>query len=228
MDLQGVDVGAAYRGVRERILDLVADLSAEQWETVTPHCPAWTIRQTISHLAGIVDDGINNNMDGVATEAWTAAHVDKRSLLSGPDIATEWATWAPFVDARATERGLDMSQLVFDAVTHEHDLRHALGMPGARDSVAVSVGVWFATRKIPQRLAAKGIGLQLVVDGVSLLNDTRADLQPLSFHGSAFDVLRMSGSRRTAPQIYSLNWDGDPAPFIAELPFALPVEPISE
>ena len=31
------------------------------------------------------------------------------------------------------------SQLIFDAATHEHDLRHALGEPGARDDLVATL-----------------------------------------------------------------------------------------
>lgn len=41
------------------------------------------------------------------------------------------------------------SQLVMDAVTHEHDLREAVGRPGAQDSAAVEVALAWLARFIP-------------------------------------------------------------------------------
>ena len=35
------------------------------------------------------------------------------------------------------------AQMVFDATTHEHDLRSALGQPGARDAESIVVGLGF-------------------------------------------------------------------------------------
>ena len=124
--LVNVDVGAAYRELRERVTAFVDDLTDDQWEQPVPHCPQWSVRQTLAHLTGVIDDAIHQNMEGVTTPAWTQAQVDKRGERTGPEIVEEWNTTAPFVEAVATERGMGLSQLLFDAATHEHDLRHVL------------------------------------------------------------------------------------------------------
>ena len=43
------------------------------------------------------------------------------------------------------------SQVVFDAVTHEHDFRHAIGKPAHRDSAAVTVGLGFMLHMTDER-----------------------------------------------------------------------------
>ena len=219
-----LDVGVAYRDLRERVLALVDGLSPERWETQTPHCPDWTVRQTLAHLAGVIDDGINNNMVGVTTSAWTAAQVDKRATVTGPEIATEWATWAPFVEARATERGMELSQLVFDAATHEHDLRHALGVPGARESSAVAVGIGFLALRLEGR--PDGSPVRLIVDGVEVVSGD--DGLPV-LRTSAFDAMRSFGSRRTKLQIAALAWNAEPGDVMdTVIPFGYPSVTIIE
>jgi uncharacterized protein (TIGR03083 family) len=210
----GVDVGAAYRDLRLRILDLVRDLSPEQWELTVPHCPDWTVRKLLAHLTGVVDDAINGNMAGVATPEWTQAQVDKRALLPGPDIASEWETWAPFVDARATEVGLPLSQLLFDSATHEHDLRYALAQPGARDTDAVKIAVSFLLNRYPARPG--GSPIQVTVDGHQFIG-ANASSGPL-LTASSFDILRAFGSRRTKAQVAALDWSSNPAQILDELP----------
>ena len=220
-----VDVGAAYRGVRERIVELTSAISLGDWERDVPHCPGWSVRQTVAHLGGIVDDAPNGNMAGVATDPWTAAQVEKRVGWTGAEILEEWTTYAPFVDARATELGLGLAQLVFDAVNHEHDLRHALGQPGARDSDAVWVAAHFVSANIKARLEARSLEpIGIVVDGEPLTSR-----HPLELHGSVFDVVRAGCARRSLGQIHRMQWTGDPTAYVDQLfPFTPPSHDIDE
>ena len=223
--IASIDVGDAYRGVRDRVVELTSGLSAEGWEQVVPHCPNWKVRQTIAHLAGIVDDALNGNMVGVATDPWTAAQIAKRAETPGPVIIEEWTTYGPFVDARATELGLSLAQLLFDAVNHEHDLRHALHAPGRRDSDALWVAAHFVSANINSRFNAKGLEpITLVVDGEALTGR-----HPIELHGTVFDVVRAACSRRSLAQIRSMHWVGDPSAHIDKLfPFTPPPHDIEE
>jgi uncharacterized protein (TIGR03083 family) len=224
-DYASIDVGAAYRDLRLRILGLVEGLTDEAWERPVPHCPEWTVRETLAHLAGIVDDGINNNMVGVTTPPWTAAQVAKRADHTGPQIAEEWATWAPFVEARATERGMAMSQMLFDAYTHEHDIRHALGQPGARDSTASLVSLGFLAGRAATREG--GYPIQVSLGGVDMFDGCAVDAPRMS--ASAFDVIRSIGSRRSRSQVEALTWSRPPGDLLDALPaFGYPRTAIAE
>ena len=220
-----IDVGAAYRDLRLRVMDLTSLLTPEEWEGSVPHCPEWTVREVLAHLAGIVDDGMADNMSGVATPEWTAAQVRKRAAMSGPEIALEWATYAPFVEARATEKGMALSQLVFDATMHEHDLRYALGRPGARDcsSVMVALGFFVGLR------AARpgGMSVQVRVDGREIFDVCQPGAPVLE--ASAFDTIRMFGSRRSRAQVESMRWSRQPGNALDSLPaFGYPPAAIAE
>jgi uncharacterized protein (TIGR03083 family) len=223
-----MDVGVAYRDLRVRVLQLVQDLTPEQWETVVPHCPDWTVRQTLAHLAGIVDDGINNNMEGVTTEPWTKAQVDKRANNTGPEIADEWATWAPFVEARASQQGLALSQLLFDAVTHEHDIRFALGFPGARQSEALDVAAHFLVNWLLAK--PNGSPISLVLDGVERITSAQARPGAPVLTASTFDAVRSLGSRRSVEQVLALDWSYPPsAELLLQLsPFGHPTVSLAE
>ncbi len=225
-----LDVGVAYRDARTRIVECVAGLTPTQWEQRVPHCPAWTVRETLAHLAGVADDGINGNMEGVASDPWTAAQVAKRADLSGPDIVAEWQFSGPFVDGRATELGLSLAQLIFDTVTHEHDMRFALNAPGARESDGMLVALAFVSRVLPTSAANAGIGLQVLIPDPSSTGVVHAlpsvasakSLRPLTLRTTLFDFVRMSGSRRSEEQVRAMNWSDDPTPILSLLPFALP------
>lgn len=200
--LATIDVGVAYSELRARVTSLVHGLTDADWERPVPHCPEWTVRQTLAHLAGVIDDAINQNMDGVTTPAWTQAQVDKRSDRTGSEIVEEWNTYAPFVEAVATQRRMGLSQLLFDAATHEHDLRHALGAPGGRDSEAIAVAVGFLTRRLSER--AGGSPIQIAIEGIRWSAADASDKPTLT--ATAFDVVRSFGSRRSRTQVEALQW----------------------
>jgi uridine kinase len=206
------DVGAAYRGARERISELVR-ARPEAWEQRVPHCPEWTLRQLVAHLTGIVDDAVHGNMSGVATSAWTAAQVAKRADATVPEILGEWASLAPMFEEVLTGGGTRYAQPVFDVATHEHDVRSMLGVPGARRSDAVVIGTSF--------VFGRDRGVQVVIDGMPRVADATSPLATLRC--SWFDALRTFGSRRTRAQVLALDWDGDPTPVLdAMTPFGLP------
>jgi uncharacterized protein (TIGR03083 family) len=215
--LAGIDVGGAYRGVRERITAMLSPIDPSAWEQLVPHCPEWTIRQTLAHLVGVVDDAVNGNLAGAGTDEWTKIQVDKRADISGPQLLEDWNTFAPFVEERFTKIGLAGAQGVFDVVTHEHDLRFAFNQPGARDSDAVWVGIAF----IQNRMSAK-IALEMVLDEIEV---PCPDVTPmLTLESTPFDALRTFSSRRTETEIRALKWSADPVAVLANVPFALPNE----
>jgi hypothetical protein len=229
-----IDVGAAYRDLRGRITLLMADRTESEWEAVVPHSPEWTIRQTVAHLSGIVDDALNGNMAGVATDPWTAAQVSKREGIPGPSILEEWNTYGPFVDARSTEVGLQLAQLLFDATSHEQDLRFALQAPGGRDATSMMVATYFMVKNVTEKATALGAGsVGLFIDGIDVVAEIYGDRDSsgadLTLRASAFDFVRSFGSRRTIPQILALNWTGDPTALVQKaLPFQVPAATLVE
>src|SRR5262245_55864456 len=84
--------------LRELGPDAVADLPVAA-------CPQWTVKNTISHLAGVAADVLAGNLEGVATDPWTAAQVDARRERSLADILDEWEADDPQVEAMSDAFG---------------------------------------------------------------------------------------------------------------------------
>jgi uncharacterized protein (TIGR03083 family) len=139
-------VSRAYVELRVRVVELLRSLPEGEGGITVPHCPSWTVRELASHLLGVPDDIVNGRMEGVASDVWTQAQVERhrgKSLLTLADelaeLATRFDPILPHIPPMAR------SQMTMDAVTHEHDLRHAVGQPGARDSLAVQAALgWLA------------------------------------------------------------------------------------
>jgi len=210
-------VGAAYASCRRRIADLVVDLDAGAADRAVPCCPAWSVRDVAAHLAGVVDDVLAGRLEGVATDPWTAAQVDRRRGRELTEIVDEWQGLAPQFERFLDAAGPAAAQAVADVVTHEHDIRQALAAPGARDSDAVAIGLDFIAPGLRESARQRGIP----VPGLRT-PDGRAWSEPgdgASVTAPAFELVRASTGRRSAAQLRALDWDGDVDAVLAAFTF---------
>lgn len=208
-------VGAVYAGVRARVTDLLADATPETSSMVVVTCPDWTVRELVTHLAGVCDDVLAGRLEGVATPAWTEAQVQRLREESLGSALEFWSEVAPSVEAiTAAFPPSAAAQWVFDAVTHEHDLRATLGAPGARDSDAVAVGAAFLLDTIAT-VAGAGLAPTLAVTLDDEAPVTLGTGEPVvTLRATRFEVLRALGGRRSVEQVRALDWSGDPSPYL--------------
>src|SRR5947208_7924431 len=135
------DYAQTYDALRSRVADLVRGADDEQLERHTPATPEWRVRDVVAHLSGITADINAGNLDGVATDPWTARQVDARRDWSIERVLEEWDTEAAKVEAvMATLPEVAVGQMTTDAATHEQDIRGGLERPGARAYDRIGVG----------------------------------------------------------------------------------------
>lgn len=209
------EVVAAYAGLRSRVNELVRHQDASARDVPVPHCPAWTVGDVLAHMVGVAEDILAGRLEGVTTEAWTQAQVDRHRGEALAHLADVWDdTTAAFDTVLPMIPPPVNSQVVLDAVTHEHDLRHALGAPGGRDALSVSVAVGWVLHTADQRSPSSAETLQRSLD-------TRA-LTP-------FDLLRVATGRRSADQITALGLDAELiGDLLAGTPLSMPASSIPE
>jgi hypothetical protein len=119
-----MSLGEVYARGRARITGVAEAAGDRAAATRVPACPQWSVHDVVAHLAGACDDILTGNLEGVATDAWTAAQVGKRRGASIADVLAEWAELAPRVEAIADTFPEPYGpQLITDLVTHEHDIR---------------------------------------------------------------------------------------------------------
>jgi uncharacterized protein (TIGR03083 family) len=135
-------LGTVYEETRQRVVNLVREMTfvdPDAASTPTAACPGWRVRDVIAHLSGLATDIASGNIDGAATDAWTAAQVDARRGLSVGDLLDESDDVGPrlaaFVDDFPGRYG---AQVTADIAVHEQDIRGALGRPAVRDSAGVA------------------------------------------------------------------------------------------
>jgi uncharacterized protein (TIGR03083 family) len=198
----------AYEGVRERVAEVVRHADPSALDEIAPATPAWRVRDVLAHLVGVSADVVAGKLDGVATDPWTAAQVDARRDRDVEELLAEWDEAGPAFEAMLAEGPPEITgQALFDGMTHEHDIRHALGRPGARESDAVAVAFEWLTmiRGVAGRPAvrfATEAGEHVAGDG-----DVVAAVET-----SRFEIVRATTGRRSESEIAQYRWDGPPRP----------------
>jgi uncharacterized protein (TIGR03083 family) len=213
-------MGEVYADGRKRISDLVMALATGDAGRPVPACPGWSVHDVVAHLVGICADVLAGRVEGVATDPWTEAQVLTRRGRSVADVVEEWSGVAPQVEAFAGSfPGRMGEQWVADLTTHEHDIRAALGSPGARDSDGVVVGLCF--------LVETGFRSEVSVRGLPAL-EVRADERAWavgtgdlagSLVAPPFELFRALTGRRSAGQIRRFRWTVGADPYLPAFQF---------
>jgi uncharacterized protein (TIGR03083 family) len=237
------ELGAEYERGRARIDRLVAALDGGAADAPVPACPEWSIRDVLAHLTGICSDVLAGNIAGAATDAWTSAQVDSRKGRTVAELLTEWDEVGPrFATLLDDFPGRICLQPVADITVHEHDIRGALGRPGAQDSEGVAIGIEFLVDVfLLPGAAALGLGpLEVHVGDRRFIagsggaatgdletawqsalrssDDVDADVPAASPVGALtvepFELFRALTGRRSEAQIRSFEWTVDPEPYL--------------
>ncbi|MEM6109385.1 maleylpyruvate isomerase N-terminal domain-containing protein [Mycobacterium sp. 050272] len=209
------DAAAAYRTVQGRV-DALLRGRTDVCERAVPACPGWSVRQTVCHLAGTAQDVVAGNLAGVGTDEWTQAQLDRLAGHRLDEVLDLWAAATETVIQFVTgSPKLVAAQAVFDALTHEHDIRGALGEPGSRTAdPAFAVAVGFLTTMIDRtirRNAYPCLRLTTPTTGTTQLGDPASAPGQIAVELSDFEALRVFSGRRSRRQLANLPWVGDPA-----------------
>lgn len=207
----------AYRGIRARVRAVCADEPETTFDERCPTTPMWRAHDVLAHLVGVPNDILAGRMDGVATDAWTQAQVDARRDTPVAEMLDAWDRDGAQVDAMMEHfPPASLGQMIYDATTHEHDLRLALGACGAQDSDAVRQSfAWIVNVVGPMRPHA----LRLHTEAGEIVLGTGHPVAEVGI--TTFELLRAAAGRRSAAQISAYDWHGgDPRP---DLVLAAPI-----
>jgi uncharacterized protein (TIGR03083 family) len=205
------DHADAYRGIRERVTELTAGLDDATAEQLAPATPEWRVKDVLAHLVGVNADVIAGNLDGAGTDPWTEAQVAARRDRSVADLLAEWDEVAStLIEIIPAIPEGPRGQLIFDAMTHEFDLRGALGRPGGRDTDGAAIGFGWAADVVSFRRDGAGAGALCLRteygDHIAGSGDVTATVA-----ADRFELYRAMVGRRSAAQIAAFDWDGEVA-----------------
>ncbi len=203
----GNDLGAVYREHREGLSEFVAGLSAEQLAQNLASCPDWTAREVLAHVAGIPADIAAGRLEGVGSDAWTQAHIDRAAGKTVAEIIAEWNDSGAAAEAVAAVAPPEMvHSLISDLVTHDLDVRGGFGDTTGRDTAGAVLTYANYANRLGARLAERGTSLRLVADGQEQIVGAGAVVATV--RASQFELTRALTGRRSAAQIVAFDWDG--------------------
>ena len=182
------DAGAHYRVARLRLTELLTDQPDEAWASPVPACPGWDVRGAVAHMLGNIEDGMAGRLSRPPTDAQVSEQIARHR--DGPPAALldEWADAATTFEDLVSEAGI--WPVAIDVLTHEQDIRGAIGRPGARDSDTMRLAARMMTDvQLPVTLA-----FDL---GDEQLTTKDAGGPPHHVETTAFEITRIRLGRRS-------------------------------
>jgi uncharacterized protein (TIGR03083 family) len=203
------DLGRLYQDTQARVAALVAGLDAAALATPVPACPGWSVRDVVAHELAITEDALAGRLTGPPDDEQTAAQVAR---FAGHDFGDMLATWARTAPQFAgIVSSFEVWPAVVDIVSHEQDIRGAIGQPGERDSDVVRRAAAVMLSEL-----APPVPLRVTVEDAEFR--VGPDEGPeLALATTRFEALRWRLGRRSRAQLAALAWSGDPAPVLDHL-----------
>jgi hypothetical protein len=144
----------------------------------------------------VVDDVVNSNLEGVATDPWTAAQVERGRDKTVTELLAEWDAGASVIEGfLSSPAGETAAPAVFDIHTHETDLRTALGLPTELPEEFLS---WVGPSMRDSFSAAVA----------------EAGLPAVTVAATAFEMFRGRLGRRTRVEVAAWEWSAEPARYL--------------
>lgn len=131
-----------------------------------------------------------------------------------PALLEAWAALDAGVEGRLTEPfRRQHAILIMDCLSHELDLRSALGLPVLDDHPAYPVALDLVTLGFGAAVGARGLpALRVQTPGAEWLAGQGEPVATV--RGHRHDLYRSLTGRRTVEQIYALDWTGDPGTWL--------------
>jgi uncharacterized protein (TIGR03083 family) len=209
----------AYHAVRRRITDVAAGLTAEQLADPVPACPAWTVHDLLAHMSGIPEALTANDVPTGDLQSWLDGLVESRRDVDAAELLDRWAACA---DGASSLVDGGAGLLLIDVVTHEHDLRGALGQPGARGAPEVRAVIQPVLDVLSPAMTGAGLGA-LLIDAGGVQWASHLARPGCTLHVDPWEASRALQSRRTAEELRSIPAMGDIEPYLAVIDGHLPL-----
>ena len=199
-----------YRESHQAICDLITE---ENEHLQVPACPGWTLRDLLAHVTGVLQDFVAGNTSGAPGPDWTAAHVER---FRGAHLESVKSAWRAALDQAGPVFRRMGDQLLPDIVTHELDVRGAVGNTEDRDTSRLGAAVDVLLSWGNRHYSSSGIpALMLRLESKSaMLGEGSPEV---TITAGLFEASRILTGRRSEAQIRSLDWSADPSPWIDHL-----------
>ena len=205
----------AYLEVRERVDRLVRGGDPD---SPVSTCPDWTVRDVVAHLTGLCEDWAEGRLEGYGSDAWTEAQIARFAGAEVEEILDRWRRAATrFADLDDDPVMGPPARWAFgDAVTHEADIRGALGAERVPND-AVLMALKGAIARWRQVLGDAGTPtLHLhATDARAWWLGQPDDPDAVTADTSSYEIFRALAGRRSESQVRAWSWSGSPEAFIS-------------
>jgi hypothetical protein len=192
-----------YRDAQASMVTFLQSLDADEWRTPVPCTPEWTVRDVLSHVAGVTDDISNQRVEGAATDPWTAAQVERWRDTDADTLIAQWNGQIDSV-AELLERFGEIRPAI-DCWTHEQDIRHALG----RDANMPEEFVGAVIARFGELPVGPPVTINFA-DGTQ--GEIPGDGEPIALAGiTQYEFARSRLGRRTRDQVAGYAWSQPPS-----------------
>jgi uncharacterized protein (TIGR03083 family) len=196
-------IARLYREAQTSMATLFESLDEDELAIPVPCTPLWTVRDVLSHVAGVTDDIANGRTEGAASDPWTAAQVTRWRDTEPMRLIMQWNGQIDGI-ADLLEHVGEMRPPI-DCWTHEQDVRQALGHDAQVAGEIVTMAI--------ARFGAVPVGPPVAiafVDGTTA--SIPGDGDPLSLGGiSPYEFVRSRLGRRSREQVAGYDWSRPPS-----------------
>ncbi|MFN8050139.1 MAG: maleylpyruvate isomerase family mycothiol-dependent enzyme [Acidimicrobiales bacterium] len=194
-------IGDRYRNARERLTAYLREQDESAWERPVPACPGWNVRDVLAHLVGVVEDSAAGLLSGPPGPDQTAVEVERHRENDPEQLLQAWTELAPRFEAAITAN--TVWPALIDVLSHEHDIRGALGSVDHRDHPDL--------RRVAELLRGglPDVRISFGEDG--------DDPSRLRLRTDRFEFFRLRLGRRSRRQVERLDWSTEPGPLLDAL-----------
>jgi len=216
---------AVYLRCIERVTELA---SSAQVSIPIPACPGWTLHNLCSHLAGNATALATGDINPNSPQEWIDEQIARRRSHDTSMVLTELADSGTKFARRIAREPRRWAGIVYDAIAHEHDIRGALGRPGARSDAGIELSLDFELRLLARHARELKLPAIAITSGESSWRTTAGPPAALLRLDDRWELFRVLGSRRSPMQVRSLEWSGDAHLLLASLHTPPPIEDLIE
>lgn len=205
---------SVYTESQLRFVNTISTISSSDELLVVQSCPDWNIHDLLSHVTGLCVAISQGDTPPADTQNWVDQQVLSRRIRSSSQVVEEWrSSITAFCSTAITDMRLAMP-LTYDLLVHEFDLLHALNKPSAqvdRDSQILAMNV--AALILDGDISNANVGSLLLVanefEWQCGSGEVIATLDLSTASNAIFELIRLTGSRRSQKQLFAYPWQGD-------------------
>jgi Mycothiol maleylpyruvate isomerase N-terminal domain len=204
-----LQIADVYHDTKERITGLLTGPEDSVWEHPVAACPGWSVRDVVAHMTAVAHDWADGQLAGPPTDKATAEHIRRFDDHDESGLLQIWSQATARLHHLADTTGLEPP--LGDIACHEHDIRSAIGRPGARDAQSVH---WTSDRLLA--MLYPPVPLRVVVENSEFHCGPPEGIE-IVLRTTWFEALRWRTGRRSRAQLAAMDWSTDPTPALDHL-----------